>query len=89
VTTANWVTLIAALLGIAVPYGGFLARLKIVEAKASKMADELTSSRERQGGRIGVVEERCAVLEGAIFQRARSRTRGGGVAIIEDDHDGR
>lgn len=82
-TTANWITLLVAILGISATWGALLVRVKMVEAKASKTADELAASREKQGGRIGVVEERCAALEGASYQRNRTRTRAGGVSIVE------
>ena len=88
-TTANWITLLIAILGVAGTWGALLVRVKMVEGKASKTADDVALSRERQGQRIGAVEERCAALEGASYQRARTRTRGGGTAIIDDELDGR
>lgn len=81
-STANWLTLIAAVVGPAFTWGAMQARLKVAERKV----EALERSREKQGERIGDVEERVATLEGATgAHRVRSRTRGG---ISTDGNEG-
>ncbi|MEO7827200.1 MAG: hypothetical protein ABIR60_08675 [Allosphingosinicella sp.] len=93
-TTANWITLIVSLVGVATTWGGVQARLKQVEAKNEQMADvvekireELQTSRGSQGGRLGVVEEKVAhwigVLEGSgLLRRKRVPTAAAGVPTV-------
>lgn len=79
-TTANWITLLVTLAGLAATWGGLLVRVKVAESKV----DTLDKGRERQGARIGDVEERIAMLEGASgVTRTRRSTRG--IVLPEDD----
>lgn len=81
--TANWITLLVTVVGIAATWGGLLVRVKMVEDRARKTADDVASSREKQGERIGEVEKRIAILQ----ERTRTRTRPAGVPIVGDAGD--
>lgn len=91
-TTANWLTLIATLVAIASTWGQLLVRVRVAESSIKDFA----KARERQGARIGVAEQRLALLEGASDSeaargRARTRTRPGGVPVrseVEADESG-
>jgi hypothetical protein len=81
-TTANWLALIVLLSGGLVIAGGLLVRVKIAESAIKDFA----RAREKQGERIGGVEERIAILEGAshlesAVRKTRKRTRPGGVPM--------
>jgi hypothetical protein len=79
-TTANWLTLLGTLVAVAGTWGGLLVRVKVAEGRVTT----LERGREKQGERIGVIEERTAAIEGSLAQlgqppprnQARSRTRG-------------
>lgn len=88
-TTANWITLIITLVGLAATWGGVIVRVKLVEVKADRTADSLEKSRDKQGERIGVVEERIATLEGAagVVPQGRTRTRTRGVPTTGTDDE--
>jgi hypothetical protein len=69
VSTANWLTLIATVVALAATWGGLLVRVRIAE----KSIDQFDRARNRQGERIGVVEERLASLEGSARPRRLTR----------------
>ena len=81
--TANWITLIVTLVTVAGTWGGVLVRIKVAERRIV----ELSRGREKQGERIGVVEERIATIEGAIGPAPPGprRTRTRPVQIPIDD----
>ena len=64
VTSVHWISLALTLLGVivtgAVTYGAIKTRIKVLEEHVKILAQ----GRERQGSRIGVVEERISNLEG-------------------------
>ena len=77
-TTANWLTLILSVAGVAVTWGSFQVRVRILEARVAQLEKELGKSREAQGARVGEAEQRLSALEGAagiVAPRPR-RTRG-------------
>lgn len=73
VTTANWLQIIATLVTGAAIGGGLLVRLKVAESTIR----DLLRGRQKQGERIGVLEERQARLEGILEapERVRRNTR--------------
>ncbi len=84
-TTANWLTLIATALALAVTWGGLLVRVKMLEGRVR----DLDRGREKQGARIGVVEERVAALEGAAGGELRRRlTSPRGIPAIAPEETG-
>jgi hypothetical protein len=85
-TTANWLALLATIVGLAATWGALLVRVRIAESSIK----DFGRARERQGVRIGQAEERIALLEGASHMegprdRTRSRTRPGGIPLELDD----
>lgn len=93
-TTANWLTILVTLatsattlIAIAVKWGGVLVRLAAAETAVAGLA----RGHEKRGERLGVVEERVAAIEGSMAPlgatapkgRVRSRTRPGGVEVVE------
>lgn len=87
-TNANWITLIVTLVGIAATWGGLLVRVKVAESRLR----EFERGREKQGERLGVVEERVASIEGTLMispetPRKRARTRPIPVAEPEGEGD--
>jgi hypothetical protein len=70
-----------------------LFRIRVAESAIKQYAEEkaeaeraATRSRERQGERIGRIEERVALLEGAdesrgAAERTRRRTQPGGIPV--------
>ncbi|HYM46753.1 MAG TPA: hypothetical protein VES65_11420 [Solirubrobacteraceae bacterium] len=86
-STANWLTLLGTLVAIAATWGGLLVRVRVAEGAVKR----LEASRERQGERIGVLEERVAAIEGATgahVGRARTRTRPVPVTDSTPDESG-
>lgn len=65
-TTATWLQLLGTIVLLAITWGGVQARLKQVEKISEKTAEDFGKSRNGQGVRIGVVEERLARLEGSL-----------------------
>lgn len=87
-TTANWITILATGLALAVTWGEVRARLKAVEKLAAKAAADVEKSRGQQGARIGGVEDRIARLEGALGVRpSRRPTLPAGVPMVAADDD--
>lgn len=87
-STANWLTLLATIVALASTWGALLVRVRVAESSIK----EFSRAREKQGARIGSVEERIALLEGAgdsqnARERTRSRTRPGGVPLSLEGDD--
>lgn len=87
-STANWITLLATGLALAVTWGEVRARLKAVERLASKLSADVEKSRGTQGARIGGVEDRIAHLEGALRLKRRRATRPTGIPLAEAEAHG-
>lgn len=59
------VTMLVGAVTSAAMYGALVARLKAAE----KTIEALSTGREKQGERVGVLEERVAHLEGRLSER--------------------
>ena len=78
-STANWLTLIGTIAALAVMWGELRVRVRLAE----RLLDQVQRGREKQGERLGVVEERLAMLEGAA--RPRRRTQQNQIEQTEDE----
>ena len=85
-TTPAWLALLGIVIAFFTTWGQLLIRVKVAEAGLKTLTTAFSGSRESQGGRIGGVEERLALLEGAVGDaearkrtRRRARTGAGGV----------
>lgn len=93
-TTANWLVLLGSIVSVGLVAGGLLVRMQVAE----RAIKEFARAREKQGERIGGVEERVALLEGAgeldariaaLAKRTRKRTRPTGVpTTVPTDESG-